>query len=311
MKRFWSALFLFLLFLSATGAQQTNTPAPDILQSAQDWINDNIDFNALPELDEDAVKQFFDNVRQRFQGEYVIDLSGLKPAAKTILSLLQNHEELQPYAQWLAAQIDYLDVADEIRIASIAPPQNGTNTPSAPSANPTAQLEREIWIKKLADRRPPLAAGPYVRELKRIFAAQNVPPELIWLAEVESSFNRTARSPMGAAGLFQLMPDTAKRFGLSLWPRDQRYQPEPSATASAKYLHTLYNQFHDWRLALAAYNDGEGSVEKLLKNYHARSYDDVANHLPAETQLFVPRVEAVILKRDGANLENLTPPRQQ
>ena len=57
------------------------------------------------------------------------------------------------------------------------------------------------------------------------------------------------------------MPDTAKRFGLSLWPRDQRYQAEPSATASARYLKSLFNRFQDWRLALAAYNAGEGTVQ--------------------------------------------------
>jgi len=293
--------------LPAGLAAQTNTPSPDLVQSTQDWINDNIDFNALPELDEAAVKQFLNQIRERFQGEYVLDLSGLKQAAQAILPLLQQREELRPYAQWLAAQMDYLDVADEIRIASIAPPQNGTNTPPSLPPNPAPQLEREIWIKKLANRRRPDAAGQYLARLKRIYAAQDVPPELVWLAEVESSFNRTARSPMGAAGLFQLMPDTAKRFGLSLWPRDQRYQPEPSATAAAQYLRYLYNHFHDWRLALAGYNDGEGSVDKLLARYHAHSYDDIASHLPAETQLFVPRVEAVILKRDGARLESLSP----
>lgn len=289
---------------------QTNTP-PDLVQSAQDWINDNIDFNALPELDEDAVKQFFASIQQRFQGTYVIDLSSLKPAAQAILPILQSREELQPYAQWLAAQIDYLEVADEIRVLSIPPPLNDTNAPPPPAFKLTPQSERELWTKKLADRPRPRAAGQYVRQLKRIYAAQNVPPELIWLAEVESSFNRTARSPMGAAGLFQLMPDTAKRFGLSLWPRDQRYQPDPSATASAQYLRFLYNHFHDWRLALAAYNDGEGSIDKLLARYHAHSYDEIASHLPAETQLFVPRVEAIILKRDNARLESLSIPHPQ
>jgi membrane-bound lytic murein transglycosylase D len=82
-------------------------------------------------------------------------------------------------------------------------------------------------------------AKEYVPELKPIFAAQKIPPELVWVAEVESSFDRRAESPAGAAGLFQLMPATAKRFGLSLWPRDQRFQPEPSATASAQYLKYL------------------------------------------------------------------------
>jgi len=99
---------------------------------------------------------------------------------------------------------------------------------------------------------------------------------------VESGFDQRALSPAGAAGLFQLMPDTARRFGLSLWPRDQRYQPESSATASARYLKYLHERFKDWRLALAAYNAGEGTVQKLLDRYKTASYDAIAGHLPAE-----------------------------
>ena len=108
--------------------------------------------------------------------------------------------------------------------------------------------------------------------------------------------------------MFQLMPDTAKRLGLSLWPRDERFQPEPSATASAQYLKQLHDQFGDWRLALAAYNAGEGTVQKLLNRHQTRSYDDIAGQLPAETQMFVPRVEAIILQREGAKLEQLAAP---
>ena len=144
--------------------------------------------------------------------------------------------------------------------------------------------------------------------LKPIFAWEKVPPELVWLAEVESSFNPRARSPAGAAGLFQLMPDTAKRFGRALWPRDQRFQPDPSARASAQYLSFLYGQFKDWRLALAAYNAGEGTVGRLLKRHKARSFDDIAVHLPAETQMYVPKVESVLLRREGNKLANLSLP---
>ena len=178
-----------------------------------------------------------------------------------------------------------------------------------PRINPTPQLEREIWIKKLAERRRPLAANDYVRDLKRAFIAQKVPPELVWLAEVESSFDRTARSPVGAAGLFQFMPDTAKRFGLSLWPRDQRFQAEsrpplpPPNTSDFSTTTFTTSAF----LALAAYNYGEGSVDKLLARYQARNYDDISTHLPAETQLFVPRVEATVLKRENVRLENFSP----
>jgi membrane-bound lytic murein transglycosylase D len=104
------------------------------------------------------------------------------------------------------------------------------------------------------------------------------------------------------------MPATAKRFGLSLWPRDQRFQPEPSATASAQYLKYLYDRFKDWRLALAAYNAGEGTVQKLLDRYKTGNYDAIAEHLPAETQMYVPRVEAILLQREGAKLEQLSAP---
>jgi membrane-bound lytic murein transglycosylase D len=61
----------------------------------------------------------------------------------------------------------------------------------------------------------------------------------------------------------------------------------------------LHEQFGDWRLALAAYNSGEGTVQKLLERYRAKSYDEIAAHLPAETQMFVPRVEAAVFRREG------------
>jgi membrane-bound lytic murein transglycosylase D len=163
-------------------------------------------------------------------------------------------------------------------------------------------------LTKVAGDAWPPHAKEYLPELKPVFTAQKIPPELVWLAEVESAFDRRALSPAGAAGLFQLMPDTAKRFGLSLWPRDQRYQPEPSATAAAQYLKYLHDRFKDWRLALAAYNAGEGTVQRLLDRYKTDNYDAIALHLPAETQMYVPRVEATLRRREGATLEQLSIP---
>jgi membrane-bound lytic murein transglycosylase D len=225
-----------------------------------------------------------------------------------VLPLLESHEETEPYAAWLKAQMDYLDVANEIRL-TIPAPKLETNQPAPPRTNPPPQTERAIWVRKISGRPWSAAAKEYVPQLKPIFAAQKIPPELVWVAEVESSFDRRAESPAGAAGLFQLMPDTAKRFGLSLWPRDQRFQTEASATASARYLKYLFDRFQDWRLALAAYNAGEGTVHKLLDRHKTRSYDDIAAHLPAETQMYVPRVEAVVWQREGAKLEQLSAPR--
>jgi membrane-bound lytic murein transglycosylase D len=299
---------VFFAGILAIRAQDDTFSMPDLIQGAQQWAQENLDtnvLNALPRVDDPQAQQFLRELQKRYQGDYVVDLAGLRDTAQTVELLLDSSDETRPYASWLKAQTDYLEVADEIRVR-IPAPGAGTNQPPKPVPNPPPQTEREIWIKKVANRPWPPSAKELVPVLKPVFTAQKVPPELVWLAEVESSFNREALSPVGAAGLFQLMPDTAKRFGLSLWPRDQRYQPEPSATASAQYLKYLYKHFQDWRLALAAYNAGEGTVQKLLKRYKTHSYDAIATHLPAETQMYVPRIEAVLLAREGAKLEQLS-----
>ena len=306
MKLFRCVLILLAGSLFAR-AQDDAVTLPDVIQGAQQWAQENLDtnfLNSLSDVDERAAQQFFRDLQQRFQGGYVVDIASLRQTAQVVLPLLENNDDTQPYAAWLKSQMDYLDVAEEIRV-TIPPPRIETNQPAQPIANPPPQTERELWVKKVAGRPWPGSAKEYVPELKPIFEAQGIPPGLVWVAEVESGFDRRAYSPAGAAGLFQLMPDTAKRFGLSLWPRDQRFQPKPSATASAQYLKFLYGRFHDWRLALAAYNCGEGTVQKLLTRYKTQSYDGIAEHLPAETQMYVPRVEAVVLQREGAKLEEL------
>ena len=301
-------LVLFLSGFVVAQAQDDSVDMSDVIQGAQQWAQQNLDTNVLNSVDERAVQQFFVEIQYEYQGQYVVDIASLRDTAQTILPLLESRNETQPYADWLKAQMDYLDVADEIRIT--APVRaKGTNQPPQPTPNPPPQTERALWAKKVSTTNAwPASAKEYVPQLKPIFSAQKVPPELVWVAEVESGFDHRALSPAGAAGLFQLMPDTAKRFGLSLWPRDQRYQPEPSATASARYLKYLHDRFKDWRLALASYNAGEGTVQKLLDRYKASDYDSIAQHLPAETQMYVPRIEAVIQKREGASLEQLSAP---
>jgi membrane-bound lytic murein transglycosylase D len=104
------------------------------------------------------------------------------------------------------------------------------------------------------------------------------------------------------------MPETARRFQLSTrWP-DQRLDPEPSARAAARYLAFLQEKFKDWRLAAAAYNCGEGTVQKALDRSKTRTFDGIATRLPAETQLYVPKLEATLLEREGIKLQKLRLP---
>ena len=300
-------LTLLLLATHCAQGQEDEMTLDDAMKSAEQWANENLDDDSLRMLrsaDQQKVKDFFKLLEKQFHGEYVVDLAALKDMARSVLPLLEAGDETAPYAAWLRAQMDYLDVADQFRLV-IPPPPTVPGQPPRPIPNPTPEKEREAWIKQLRERVAPKSAQPYLARLKAIFAEERVPPELVWVAEVESSFDPRARSPAGAAGMFQLMPDTAERYGLRVRPLDQRFKPEESARAAARYLRYLHGHFKDWRLALAAYNAGEGTVERELARHKTRTFDAIATHLPAETQMYVPRVEAVVLKREGIGLERL------
>ena len=176
---------------------------------------------------------------------------------------------------------------------------------------PAPQVERRrieaatragYWRRK-ASTHPlsPRAAG-LVPRLKAVFREEGVPEALVWMAEVESRFNPLARSPAGAAGLFQLMPATARSLGLSTADPDQRLDPEANARAAARYLRRLHGRFGDWPLVLAAYNCGQGRVAGELKRARNRNYEAIAARLPLETRMYVPRVQETIRLRTGKAL---------
>lgn len=164
------------------------------------------------------------------------------------------------------------------------------------------------WHKKLARRAAPPNAAALIPRLKKVFQSEGLPPELVWMAEVESSLNPAARSPVGALGLFQLMPATARRFGLRTGLFDERKNPEKNARAAAQYLKFLYHTMGSWPLALAAYNAGEGRVGKLVKRNKQASFEGIADDLPLETQMYVPKVMALVALRENTAPEKLPGP---
>lgn len=277
----------------------------DLIEQGSKFIQENFDpqfIDSLNEVDQKTVEEFLRQFQSLFQGEYVIDIAGLKNGVQRIISILDMNEETKPYAEWLKSRVDYFEVADELRLL-IPPPE--PDKPKTPAMNPTSELERKLWDKQLSKKPIPKGSDKYLSLLKSVFISEKMPPELVWIAEVESSFNPKAKSPVGAAGLFQLMPTTAKRFGLSLFPEDERYDPAKSARASAKYLRFLYNKFKDWHLAIAAYNAGEGTIQRCLEKFKARSFDEICVYLPAETQMYVPRVESTVYRRERVKLNDL------
>ena len=307
LARIVCAPVVLAFFLSSTRLDAESMTLDDPLGQFDQSALTNVDWQALSsvcDLDPVELGAICRDLQDRFQGSYVLQLAPLRDAANVALPLLEQRPDTQPYAAWLRPRLDYLAVADELQV-TILPPSLGLQPSSAPQANPTPDAERRVWQKHLQQEDFPPAARLYVRQLKSVFVQEGVPAELVWLAEVESRFEPQARSPAGAAGLFQLMPDTAELLGLSLSPRDDRVEPVKSARAAAQYLKYLYDKFGDWRLAIAAYNAGEGRVRRLLDQYDAHSYDEIASRLPAETQMYVPKVEATILRREGVALTDL------
>ena len=126
-----------------------------------------------------------------------------------------------------------------------------------------------------------------------ILRSHSVPPELLAVMLVESGGRAFALSPKGARGPWQLMPDTARRYGLRVDQiRDDRIDLFRATDAAAQYLHDLYGQFGDWKLALAAYNTGEINVLSAIQRAGSQDFDQLANLriLPLETRNYVPRV---------------------
>jgi membrane-bound lytic murein transglycosylase D len=118
-----------------------------------------------------------------------------------------------------------------------------------------------------------------------------LPLELRMLPVVESGLRPTARSRMGAMGLWQFMYSTGKNYGLEQTTYvDQRCDPVASTRAACRFLADLYKMYGDWTLALAAYNCGPGNVNKALKKADAgaKNFWDIYPYLPSETRDYVP-----------------------
>lgn len=258
-------------------------------------------------------------LQQALQGNSLGTLAEYAPQARAVLSTLRSLGVDPQLADWLEQRLDEAEVAGEIgatrRPLPAAPPA-APATPMAPppggaARGPAAVATRTtvpyygVWLGRLRTRPPPADATRLMPVLRHAFAAAGVPPALAWVAEAESSLNPEARSPSGARGLFQLTPATARSLGLStFWP-DERTDPAKSARAAAQYLRELHHKFGTWPLALAAYNAGEGRVSRVLAEHHATHFAQIANALPAETRMYVPKVCALIKVRTGESIATL------
>ncbi|OGX84906.1 hypothetical protein BEN47_15690 [Hymenobacter lapidarius] len=137
----------------------------------------------------------------------------------------------------------------------------------------------------------------------------NLPTDLKYLAVVESALIPTAKSPVGATGLWQFMGPTAGDLRLKRdeWI-DERMAPEKATEAACKHLRYLYGVFHDWELVLAAYNWGAGSVQRVMRRTGKKTFWDLYPHMPAETRNYVPTFTAIMYSMKYADSHGLRTP---
>lgn len=158
---------------------------------------------------------------------------------------------------------------------------------------------------------------PYLNYTKSVFRSRGLPEDLAYLAYLESGYNPMAVSRSNAVGMWQFISSTGKNFGLQQdWWMDERRDPYRSTEAAADYLARLYSIFHDWHLAVASYNGGEGKISRAKNAAGADNLHEIIQNnnkldynlqLREETMLYVPRFLAISRVMRSADTLGLHP----
>jgi membrane-bound lytic murein transglycosylase D len=153
-------------------------------------------------------------------------------------------------------------------------------------------IERNFFIESYK------RSGRYRPQMVKKLKEAGLPEELSWLPLIESGFKVRALSPSRALGLWQFIPSTGYKYGLkrNAWI-DERLDPTKSTDAAIAYFKELHSMFGDWATVLAAYNCGEGSVARVIRDQKIDYLDnfwDFYERLPRETARYFPRFLAVL-----------------
>lgn len=150
---------------------------------------------------------------------------------------------------------------------------------------------RPDYVKRMVSR-----SQRYLYHVVEEVQKRGMPTEVALLPMVESAFNPGAYSRSKASGIWQFMPATGKHFGLNQnWWKDNRRDVTAATDAALTYLEKLHVMFGTWELALAAYNAGEGTVQRAIDRNRKKGLptDYQSLSLPPETRNYVPKLQAV------------------
>ncbi|ALW84553.1 hypothetical protein AUC43_05315 [Hymenobacter sedentarius] len=272
--RLWLALVLPWLLLKTTDTKAQQVPKP----SAADPVN-----STMPALLGDTVR-----VRLELQPDSLV-AAPMGPEAIDSARL-----------EWLRTPPTMRDlVCDRVSCFETDVPHQFNNSVMAYVTLFTAR--NRSYLQRVLERE-----NLYFPLFEKYLAQYNLPLDLKYLAVVESALIPTAKSPVGATGLWQFMGPTAGDLRLKRdeWI-DERMAPEKATEAACKHLRYLYGVFHDWELVLAAYNWGAGSVQRVMRRTGKKTFWDLYPHMPAETRNYVPTFTAIMYSMKYAEAHGL------
>jgi len=233
------------------------------------------------------------------QGDFIVILDNNSPSREALgpsFNITPN-SRIDPVLSYLPdtspdqsmAMID--KSATDLRLRIIS----GYNMPDINSSytgtHETWYASRPDYMKRMVGR-----SQRYLYHIVVEVEKRGMPSEIALLPMVESAFNPVANSSAKASGIWQFMPATGKNFGLKQdWWVDNRRNVTAATNAALDYLQKLHRMFGNWDLALAAYNAGEGTVQRAIDRNRKNGLptDYASLQLPAETKNYVPKLQAI------------------
>jgi len=295
----------FLILLLAFSLQSSFVPGLQTFLSAHETISF-LDTGSGPTITpqsiiEEASRLYEGGVREYDQGNWVLAKKNFTLALQTLTRI--NEEDLLDALQQEYNNLFSSICLFQVRVRNLlygfsaAIDDIGTETYPFPLVfNHRVEKWLEYYVTRDRDyfARKLYESGKYCKMMKEIFRKKGIPPDLVYVALVESGFNPYAYSRAHAAGIWQFISYTGSLFGLNRnhWI-DERRDVEKSTLAAAEFLKILYNEFGSWLLALAAYNCGPNRVKQAIRDQGTTDFWLLS--LPVETQEFVPKVLAAIM----------------
>jgi membrane-bound lytic murein transglycosylase D len=261
---------------------------------AQDHFEEALELLANLDIEEgDSVRESrFEKLLNEIAEDYKVTLLGLGilSSESSISAFLQRFEDVENFkALQKGVDVEKREVETGKVTYDMPIEWNGRVENSVIYFQTVAREAFETYLKR---------SGKYKDLMQSILQEKNLPQDLVWLCLVESGFNPKAYSWARAVGPWQFIASTGRKYGLrGNWWYDERKDFVKSTYAACDYLSFLYDRFQSWPLALAAYNGGEGRVDRAIKKCHTSDFWRLK--LNRQTSNYVPLyMAATIISRE-------------